>query len=67
MQNLLEFLFYVFAIWVVVFCLVILFVEIKYSPDDFFLVRPTAKAFWKVYVYFCISVIIVIIFYNIFF
>ena len=64
MQNLLEFLFYAFAIWVIVFCLVILFVEIKYSPDDYFLVKPIAKLFLKIFLAFGFLATIV---FNIFF
>ena len=62
-QDFMEFLFFSFTVWIIVFCLVILFIQIKYNPDECFLVEPIAKIFLKIYFCFCILAIIV---FNIF-
>lgn len=63
-QQLLEFLFYAFSIWLIIFCLVILFIEFRCHPDDSFLIKPIAKAFFKIFLVFCV---LAIIGFNIFF
>lgn len=64
-QNLMEFLFYVFSIWVVIFALVILFIEFRYHPDDSFYIKPIAKGF--VIIYFVFFLLAIIFNLNVFF
>ena len=66
-QNLMEFLLYILCSLILIFALVIVFLEIKYSPEDHFYLEPLAKGFIKflrIYLIFCFFIIII---FNLFF
>jgi len=61
-QDLLEFLFFSFAIWTMIFCFLILFIFVKFRPEDDFFVKPIFMGFQKIFYVYCSIVILAHIF-----
>jgi hypothetical protein len=66
-QYLMELLLYVLCGFVIFFILVIIFIEIKYSPENSFYLEPLVKGFIKILKFYLIFCIIAVIIFNIFF